>query len=277
MRKSNLLIVCLFLFTLIGCRSSKPVSSGSKEFLSVSDSKLMELAENVYLDYNNLYIKKYNAVVIINNSRKTFSGSMFLQKDSQLVITVAPLLGIELFRAKFDKDTVFLLDRTKKDIYKGSYKLIENLLYLQLNFNIVESIFSNRMFIVNSVGENHSINKFKHSVIDNHYVFTNTRSGWFGGGGLRNSSLIQAFYIEPVTFKLGQSVVSDSKSNYGVEVFYSDMRSLGNSLFPHSINIKGHNGTQKFEATFTFPSIEVNSKNSLRMNIPDNYSVKEIK
>lgn len=275
MLNRNLLILLVLFF--IGCRSTKTGVSEGVHVNEITDSRLLEMTQQNYVEFRNFYVKKYNAEISFGDLKKSFSGSLFLQKDSQLVITVAPLLGIELFRAKLGLDTVFLIDRTKKDVYKGSYNLIEKYIPLQLNFDIVEAVFSNRMFVVNETnGANQSLNRFKHSIVDNQYVLANNKSSWLFNTN-RNVDLVQSFQIDPSSFKLGRSVVIDTKSNSGMTVEYGDLKSTESGIFPHRISFKGFKGTQKFEATFVFNSVEINSKNSLRLSIPDRYSVKEIK
>ena len=125
--KLNNFLICSVLacFVLISCKSTKEIYTDHADIKNISDNKLIKSVESNYLTFNSIYIKKYNADISINGSKRSFSGSLFIQRDSQVVMTVAPLLGIELFRAKISNDSVFLIDRTKREVHLGSYNFIE--------------------------------------------------------------------------------------------------------------------------------------------------------
>ena len=206
--KLNNFLICSVLacFVLISCKSTKEIYTDHADIKNISDNKLIKSVESNYLTFNSIYIKKYNADISINGSKRSFSGSLFIQRDSQVVMTVAPLLGIELFRAKISNDSVFLIDRTKREVHLGSYNFIEKNIYLDVNFEVVQSILTNEFFIVNDNDPQQALKRFKHYVTDDHYTFNSVKSNRLNRNG-KVANMIQSFNILPGVFKINQSYI----------------------------------------------------------------------
>ena len=272
MKASNVfLIVLVFSLFISSCRSSKDVYRDRDEVKNISDSRLIKSVESNYLVYNSLYIKKFNAEVSINGTRKAFSGSLFLQRDSHLIMTVTPLLGIELFRAKLEKDSVFLIDRTKKSIHIGTYDLVEKNTYLDINFNILQSIFTNEFFVVNeNLSQQVALKRFKHYTSEDGYLFTSVKLNRSNKGG-RMNNLIQSFEILPGVYKINKTVIQDTGNQTNMIIHYSELIKVGEVWFPSKMEITGSRGNQKFEVTISFNSIDIDSNNRLSFNKPGNY------
>ena len=272
MKVSNVfLIVLVFSLFISSCRSSKDVYRDRDEVKNISDSRLIKSVESNYLVYNSLYIKKFNAEVSINGTRKAFSGSLFLQRDSHLIMTVTPLLGIELFRAKLEKDSVFLIDRTKKSIHIGTYDLVEKNTYLDINFNILQSIFTNEFFVVNeNLSQQVALKRFKHYTSEDGYLFTSVKLNRSNKGG-RMNNLIQSFEILPGVYKINKTVIQDTGNQTNMIIHYSELIKVGEVWFPSKMEITGSRGNQKFEVTISFNSIDIDSNNRLSFNKPGNY------
>lgn len=272
MKASNVfLFVLVFSIFISSCRSSKDVYRDRDEIKNISDTRLLKSVESNYLVYNSLYIKKFNAEVTINGARKAFSGSLFLQRDSHLIMTVTPLLGIELFRAKLEKDSVFLIDRTKKNIHKGTYDLIEKNTYLDVNFNILQSIFTNEFFVVNdNVPEQMALKRFKHYTSEKGYLFNSVKLNRTNRGG-RINNIIQSFEILPGVYKINKSVIQDIENQTSMIIQYSELIKVGEVWFPSKMEITGSKGNQKFEVSISFNSIDIDSNNRLSFHKPSNY------
>ncbi len=271
------------LFLLLGiiaftfsCKSSKSVTDEVVTLKSISDSKLIDNVEKGFLGFESYYVKKYNADVVFNGSRKSFSGTLYFENDSQMIISVAPLLGIELFRAKLGRDSVYLIDRTKKMVYYGSYDLVKKMVYLDLNFMLIDAIFSNSFFALDDIdGGKNAIKRYKNFVTDNRYVLTNSKHNRTSAQS--KVSFVQSFSIEPENYKIILSDVILPNSKSGFSVKYDDMKNYKGKLFPNTIKINGFQGNNTFSFNLNFSSVEFNSKNSLKFSIPEKYSFKEVK
>ena len=272
MMSINKLFVFLLLgFLLFGCKAAKDVYNENVEIKNISDSRLIKSVESNYLNYSTLYVKKYNADVTVNGSRKSFSGSLFIDRDSQVIMTVAPLLGIELFRAKLAKDSVILIDRIKKHVYYGSYDFVEKNIYLDVNFHLLQAILTNEFFIINdNAGQEVSLKRFKHYIIDNQYSFNSVKQNRINRNG-RVSSVLQNFLILPDVFKITQSYIQDTENQSSMTIKYSEIFKVGTVWFPSKLDINGNRGSQIFEFSISFNSVAIDSDNKLNFHIPENY------
>lgn len=134
-----LLIISVLLFS---CKTTKRIHK--KEF-----SKLSAVFDSVsahYLDYHTLYIK---SSVKFKNDKKSLKlkTSIKILKDSLIIASLSPGLGIEAARIKFTKDSIFILDRLSSHFTKASYKYLLDSLNISVDYQDLQNILTNRLFI----------------------------------------------------------------------------------------------------------------------------------
>ncbi|BDD02762.1 DUF4292 domain-containing protein [Aureibacter tunicatorum] len=68
-----------------------------------------------------------------------------IKKDSLIWCSVSPGLGVEVARALFTQDSVFLLDKLKKEYYAFDYEMLSEKFKSKLDYRVVESIIIGNM------------------------------------------------------------------------------------------------------------------------------------
>lgn len=63
-----------------------------------------------------------------------------IKQDSAIWMSITPVLGIEMVRILIRKDSVFMINRLKKEYYAGSFDLIKKQLGLSVNYKLVEKL-----------------------------------------------------------------------------------------------------------------------------------------
>lgn len=78
----------------------------------------------------------------------TVSGKLMMRRDDVIRIQLqVPLLGMEAGRLEFTKDYVMIVDRIHSEYVKGDYNQVSFLKNNGLNFNSLQALFWNQLFV----------------------------------------------------------------------------------------------------------------------------------
>ncbi|MDR1725462.1 MAG: DUF4292 domain-containing protein [Bacteroidales bacterium] len=86
---------------------------------------------------NNQSLKSYTAKISGVFNSIPFSGTLRLQKDSVIWVSVSSL-GFEVARLLLREDSVFALNKLEKEVLIGDYKTFEKQFGLPLSFSIAQ-------------------------------------------------------------------------------------------------------------------------------------------
>ena len=128
----------LSVFLFVGCKTLKKVDRSVEGSLNSTSSLLEEIKKN------NLDYQTYQSTGRIGIDANGISASANLKvrmiKDSALWVNIS-FLGITVYRAYATKDSVFVLDKRKREYIKEPFHRIEKILGVQLTLGQVQSIF----------------------------------------------------------------------------------------------------------------------------------------
>ena len=102
------------------CKTVKrAVSFGERQDLSLSE--LVDSVKDRSVVFDELYLKR--VFVDIKTDERSLAGraNILIKKDSVIIISVIPIMGIELYRIKLDKEGVYILDRLNKKYGIGCF------------------------------------------------------------------------------------------------------------------------------------------------------------
>ena len=97
-------MIFLIPFFFFSCRTGNILIRKERkegQIRNITDAKLIKNTEQNYLDFNTLFFKRFLATVTINGESRNFKGNLFIRKDSSIIISIFPLMGIEIFRIKY--------------------------------------------------------------------------------------------------------------------------------------------------------------------------------
>lgn len=261
----------LILFFTIGCKSTQNGLSLKGEVKNISDSRLLRQVQTSYIPFETLFVKKFTADYSVNQSKRSFGGSLFIRRDKELVVTVTPLLGIELFRAHLTLDSVFLLDRTKRKLHVASYDWIENMLFFDANLAIIQRILTNQMFVVSEEGLfEENLKRFKHYTSGENYFLNSVKSNRLQRGW-RRQNLLHSFEIIPDYYKVKQVHLKDFDGDLELRITYEDFKEVKGLLFPSRIQLKGKKGMDTFEVNLQFHQLEWDGSTTIGFQKPERY------
>ncbi len=285
MWKNNFLIY-LILGSLVINTSCKSLKNERLEkvdkigkITNIPDIKLRNLLRSNELDFDKIYLKKANINVSINNNKKSFKGSIVIKKDSAIVVSIFAPMGIELIRAKFDTDSIYIIDKYNKVVLTSDYSYFERFYGVDLSFSTLQAILTNSLFIYPVKNEFYEdLKKYKHTVTDSCFSFRSVSSRRIERKTKRNANnlIVHEINIYPDIFRIFNVYIKDFQNNETLIVDYKNFTNFENVLFPEKIKLNGIQGNSNINIKLKINSVEINEGGSLFFKIPDKFKQKNL-
>ncbi len=251
------------------------------EIKNITDAKLIKNTQSNDLKFNTLFLKKFQAEVTINNQTKSFKGNLFIRKDSSIIVSVLPLMGIEIFRIKFAADSIFILDRTKKKISVAGYDYLWKNFFVDINYHAIQNILLNHFFCYpSSELDKNCIKKFKHYIRKDQYVLQSIKNGRYTRISKKNNFkdiIYQEYSIASDIFKITRCYINDFGSNTRFVIDYKDFIEIDSYVFPSVFSINGERSGNKFSINIEFKNIEIDGLSKISFKHSDKYVFEHIK
>ena len=259
-------VVCCWACLMASCSSSRM----SKKSLMVGDMTAKEYVAAVIdstPSWNSLSGKV--SVLLRHDTKKVlkFSGTLRLKRDEAIQLSVAPFLGIEVARAEITPEGVLILDRVHKRYVEVGFDELRYLLNVDVNFNALQSLFLNELFIPGKKAlSGRDASRF--------HV---TQAGADICLEVRNSRRFDyQFLTSPTDGSLKESRIGVSQTPYALRWNYSDFTKLEERLFPRKMKVSV-DGVKKYTAlSLDFSRLSVDGKWKLHTEIPSKYQRVEL-
>lgn len=245
----------------------------------LSDAKLYRKLVDSSLHYNSLFVKKYSANYTVDGVKKSFKGSIKIQKDSLIWISItAPVGGLEVARLMISQDSVKMIDRIKKKYFVDDYDFFREKLNVDLNFQALQAIITNSVFkATNDEKEKAFIRGFNGRIIDNMYVFTSEKSRKVDRK-LRKDKLkklsrfgYQRIDIDPALMRITDVLIKDFDEARDVSVKYRDFAMFEDRKFPKRLSFEVVDPKHLLSCSVKFNKISFDEKLKFSFKISSKY------
>lgn len=127
-------MLCLLgILLLAGCKKETAPTTASTTTETVGSVNVNNL------DFN--YLSTKSQLSLNSKSENLSSGiSLRIKKDSVIWASVQPGLGIEAARLKLTQDSVFVMDRLRKEYIATDYSYLRNKLNADISFDVLQAI-----------------------------------------------------------------------------------------------------------------------------------------
>lgn len=266
----QLLIISLFF--LGSCRT---VKNTDKPLVIKENRKLEDkTAEDLLKAINDSSFKaqwingKASVETDIEGKTSSFDISIRSRKDSALWISISPLLGIEVARVMITRDTVKFMDRLHKKYQVTDYNLLNDLLHMNIDFEIVQGVLTGNIF-------SYKKNKFNSVYIEeDKYYILSTLSKHKLKRSLEekdpNKPIIQDMWISDYNYRINKLSIEDDRVSKALVTDYEEYRYTDAGLFPFKSKtaIKAE---KNVSITIEYSKINVNEPQELPFNVPGSY------
>jgi hypothetical protein len=261
-----LLLYLTMVLLLASCKTQRtiikaPIKEYGSEFL------IQKLDESE-LRFNWLSAK-FSASYSQNKKDSHFSGQLRIRKDSVIWVSISPAMGIEMVRLMITTDSVKLLNRWEKEYFIGDYKVVNEFLQTNLNFDILQA------FIIGNDFQFYENTSFRAAQDGGLYRLSSTNrhkiKKEFETSDSGPLTLIQNIWLDPYTFKILRVDVKEYiASNWKFEAYYNDFTSVDEQLIPSAIMVNITSDIlQKMEIKYS--KIRMDEPFSFPFTIPGKY------
>lgn len=206
---SKYLLLCLLgVLLLAGCKKEvipATASANTKTIGSVTVSNL---------DFN--YLTAKSQISLDDSGNRLTSGlTMRIKKDSVIWVSVQPGLGIEAARMMLTQDSVFIMNRLKKEYTATDYTFLRNKFQVDVSFEVLQALLLGNYQaqgtekVLDAEGMQH-VQQMRQNLLFDYFI------------GLQNN-------------KLQRLDVQDKNSGNTIAVRYNDFQDLGTVPFAYTL------------------------------------------
>lgn len=241
------------------------VSKPGSALTSANDPMLLK-AKDIYNAQDTFSTVEIKFDMSVSLPDKNISGSGQLRIDSgKQMWLFLKVLGFEAGRVLFTPDSVKAVVPLKKAYFKGDYQYLKNFFPVDIDFDILQSIFLDKFFL------------FPNNNPDNLTYFKYTEEG----SNMTLSTFDFSDYstkfgiddcikLNTATKRMTENYAMIAKQNKGLKIQYAEVEDFGGHLLPKEVKFEGV-GTN-FTVVFSYNKATFGKNLSFPLNIPNNYT-----
>ena len=265
---SKLKVVFIFLIfssLVFSCKTKRKLQKNeSTQLLQIYDSIV-----NKYIDYETLLIK--SSIKYENVKRKlNLKATVKLKKDSLIIISLSPGLGIELARIKFTMDSIFVLDRLSSQLTRGDYQFIEKTYKINITYADIQSILTNQLFIYPR----------NHNSLEDEFV----KGFHFGTGSKRldiyrktDNSVENLISLDEQTYFVKKYIINDIPNKRNLSILFEDTYSDELKSLPKRVSITSSVDGKFNRIKLNYSKVSKNKKFNFSFKVPSKYKIIDFK
>ena len=147
MRRFINYIGVLVLVALMGSCSSVNKMKKMPMVGDVTGAEYVEKAIALAPQWNNISGKTSIELQLGKKERTRVNASLRIRRGQLIQLSVAPVLGIEVARLDLTPEGLLLVDRVNKRFVRAPFTELSELLHIDVNFHILQSLFLNELFL----------------------------------------------------------------------------------------------------------------------------------
>ena len=234
------------LFTLSACHTSKKTTTTSKE---IKPSEICYYVLNNQPDIQTIDISRMDINIQFGQQSFSTRGSLKMIRDSVIILSVQPLAGIEMGRARITKDSVIVIDRFNSRYFAENIESVAQV----FDFVFLQSLFANQIF---QGTDNKEFSKKNFTF----YPYPD-------GCELRTSNTAYDFNFF-VNKNLEKTIITDKNEPYSLTVEYSDFAKNGDFEFPNNLRFIFFDGQRPHKMEFSIQKVDFNKSVNAAFSIP---------
>ena len=269
------ILVCLFILSSISCRTRKtePVSEIKPLNQEVPTGDVVVLSpDSLFRKFYSSdapirwFSAKVSANTDINKQTNSFSANLRIKKDSAIWMSISPALGIEVARALITPDSLKFINRLSGTYFKGDYRFLNNLLQIEVNFKMVESILLGNAYL------HYSVENYLGATENEELILSTLKKR-----KIRRESeletpqiLTQEIWYSPLKGKIVRMEMQDYRPVRKFTVNYLNFEEVDDLRMPNKLTVVAQ-AAKLVNIDLEYSRMTVNKELNLPFNIPDNY------
>lgn len=262
-------VILLLLLTILGagaCKTHKVIIQPLKE---QGPEYLFEQMKKNELRYHSVSAK-FSAEADVDNNNTSFSGAMYLVRDSLIWLTVSKF-GLEVARFQITPDSAKMINRINNTYFTGKFDYVCNLFRIDFDFDILQALLTGNDF---SYYDN---NVFKASVDNKNYKLSTIGrrklKKYVRADNEAQRVLVQDIWLDPDSFKIVKIAMKEVKQeNRKFEAYFSGFDVIEDQRFAYDIRYEIQDEKKRFKVDVEFSRITLNKVEIAPFKIPADYT-----
>lgn len=253
-------IVIILLFSIMGCRSTKTLTSNAEIDKSLTAKQIIRETTKQEARFKTMQAKvrfEYTE----GDKSLSHTVSLRMEKDKTIWLN-AGVAGISMARVMITPDNVKFYDKINNQYFDGDFALLTDLLGTEVDFDMVQNIF---------LGE--PIFNLK----DNTYITQPHESSYVLRPKEQRRLFEIFFLINPGFFKIDSQQLYQPSENRMLQIDYSKYQQVSNQIFPENIRIIALENNNEVTIDLDFKAITLNGEVRFPFSIPSGFTEIEIK
>lgn len=282
----KILLLLLLSGLFFSCKSTYRINPDKVKRLN--DRRIIRNMMDNYVPYKTL---SYKFSGEFEDSAKTtsFNGAIRIGRDSIIWVSIYVAMGVEFARIQITKDSVFFMNKFKDEYFKKGIDYIGNIFQVDLNYEMLQSILTNEIFLYAESDESNNVKEeelsaddpdigdfkkiFKADTDSNMYVLKTHRKRKLRKQTRRNKPglIVQSFRVIPDIFKISEADIYDVSEKRKLNISYSKFTLNGTYTMANNVKVSIADKNRKVSLTLDYNKITVDPDISFPFNIPEKY------
>ncbi|MFO8088103.1 MAG: DUF4292 domain-containing protein [Bacteroidales bacterium] len=266
---SHSFIVFLFATLLLsGCKLWRKTADEVQDPQARQVQFLLDTTMANNIQYQYLDAKIAGEATLLGGSNR-FKGTMRMQKDSVIWISLSPGFGFEVARVLMTPDSLMFLNRLNKTFLKEDYKALRELVGFEIPFSALQNL------LIGNLPEMGSALNWQADTLNGMHTLKEKMQA--KSNQVYELPLEQKFFIAPDIFRIRQIIVNINKPQNRQVIFeYVGKLETEQNDFPKRIfgTIKQED-TKTFE--FTYKNVSFEKKQQFPFSVGSNYKQLQVK
>jgi len=254
---------CICLLFQISCKTKRIADTPAVDQSRPED--VVKLMRKNQFRFTTLSLK-FNADAQTGEGSSTFSGNIYMVKDSMIWVSIQKL-GLEAFRFLVTNDSVKILDRINKVYIAGGHEMLDNMLKMKFDFALFQAIITgndNEKFTTAGFAEKQ----------EEDYIILNYSGIKMQSAG-QDTLFSQEIWLLKGIYKIGKNIFTEHSGNIArtAGFDYSGFQDFGEQKFPQRIDFR-ISDSGSITGSIIYTRISPEKKENAPFSVPAGYGQK---
>ena len=189
-------------------------------------------------------------------------ASLRIRRGEVIQLSVTPVLGIEVARLELTPQGMLLVDRMNKRFVRASFAEVSQLLHVELDFHILQSLFLNELFLPGKVSlGTEDVAAFELTTLGSQAKIQPKKM----------KRINYQFFTSSENGALERTIVGLKGTEFSLDWDYGDFTNLDGRLFPRRTNVSVKGTTETYALNMKMSRLSVNGKWSGKTQLSSKY------
>lgn len=205
------------------------------------------------------------------NKTITIKGSLRIQRDSVIWLSITPALNLEGFRVKLTPDSVYFVNRLNKSYYVGGYDIVRTLTGVTMNYQTVQALLLNELIMYPFTQKTDTLALFRDMNVNNKKTEIELTHKQL----LRKNDTLSVqhqFTFDLLYYRLTKTAINDNSLGTKLDLKYEKYKTLDSlRYFPTLQNFEVKDKKNKVKIKLQYEHVQFNEEQTYPFTINEKY------